>query len=278
MQSDLFMNRAVEISVGSLSPTINWKTLAAQEFALPPLEEQRRIADTFFASLEIVEEYRHVGKTAHELLASVREDSFASRHVSVIPLGSLLKRIEAGKSVVGVNVAPNYQDAGVLKVSAVGADGFQAQESKTLVDMNDFLPQFAVRKGDLSITRANTPELVGMTCLVERDYPNLMLSDKTLRLVPSDDVSPELLCAALWTIRVRQQLKSVATGTGAAMKNISQEKITAVEVCWPKSQAKIAAVQDRIMDIQRRVRTVKQRQDLATKLHSALVNDTLMNR
>lgn len=42
MQSDLFMNRAVEISVGSLSPTINWKTLAIQEFALPPLEEQGR--------------------------------------------------------------------------------------------------------------------------------------------------------------------------------------------------------------------------------------------
>ncbi len=43
MQSDLFMNRAVEISVGSLSPTINWKTMAVQEFALPPTEEQIRI-------------------------------------------------------------------------------------------------------------------------------------------------------------------------------------------------------------------------------------------
>ena len=43
MQSDIFMNRAVEISVGSLSPTINWKTMALQEFALPPIEEQLRI-------------------------------------------------------------------------------------------------------------------------------------------------------------------------------------------------------------------------------------------
>jgi type I restriction enzyme S subunit len=45
MQSDLFMKRAVEISVGSLSPTINWKALAQQEFVLPPLEEQRRISN-----------------------------------------------------------------------------------------------------------------------------------------------------------------------------------------------------------------------------------------
>ena len=44
MQSDLFMERAKEISVGSLSPTINWRTLANEEFALPPLDEQSRLA------------------------------------------------------------------------------------------------------------------------------------------------------------------------------------------------------------------------------------------
>jgi restriction endonuclease S subunit len=42
MQSDLFMERAIDISVGSLSPTINWKTLRMQEFPLPPKDEQRR--------------------------------------------------------------------------------------------------------------------------------------------------------------------------------------------------------------------------------------------
>ncbi len=45
MMSDRFMNRAVEISVGSLSPTINWTTLRREEFDLPPLDQQRRIAE-----------------------------------------------------------------------------------------------------------------------------------------------------------------------------------------------------------------------------------------
>ena len=45
MQSDIFMDRAVKISVGGLSPTINWRDLAKEEFALPPLEEQRRISE-----------------------------------------------------------------------------------------------------------------------------------------------------------------------------------------------------------------------------------------
>ena len=49
MQTDIFMDRAKSISVGSLSPTINWRTLAVQEFSLPPLDEQRRLADALRA-------------------------------------------------------------------------------------------------------------------------------------------------------------------------------------------------------------------------------------
>ena len=43
LQSDQFHDRALSISVGSLSPTINWKTLVVQEFVLPPIAEQHRI-------------------------------------------------------------------------------------------------------------------------------------------------------------------------------------------------------------------------------------------
>ena len=55
MQSDSFMKRAEAISVGSLSPTINWRTLATEEFALPPLDEQRRLA-TLLASVDVCRE------------------------------------------------------------------------------------------------------------------------------------------------------------------------------------------------------------------------------
>lgn len=57
LQSDMFMERAIEISVGSLSPTINWKTLRVQEFPLPPLDEQIRIAEILWAADESVEKY-----------------------------------------------------------------------------------------------------------------------------------------------------------------------------------------------------------------------------
>lgn len=45
MQSDMFMERAVAISEGSLSPTIKWKTLANQEFPLPPRTRQEEMLE-----------------------------------------------------------------------------------------------------------------------------------------------------------------------------------------------------------------------------------------
>lgn len=57
LYSDMFMERAIEISVGSLSPTINWKTLKIQEFPLPPLDEQKRIAEILWAADEAVEQF-----------------------------------------------------------------------------------------------------------------------------------------------------------------------------------------------------------------------------
>lgn len=47
MQSDAFMSRAVQISEGSLSPTIKNKTLAQQEFILPKKEKQKELIAIF---------------------------------------------------------------------------------------------------------------------------------------------------------------------------------------------------------------------------------------
>lgn len=67
LQSETFHQRALDISVGSLSPTINWKTLAVQEFALPPLDEQQRIIDLLTVSQLVVEQQ----SVLSESLASV---------------------------------------------------------------------------------------------------------------------------------------------------------------------------------------------------------------
>ncbi|SDZ02449.1 restriction endonuclease subunit S [Nitrosomonas sp. Nm58] len=55
LHSDLFMHRAVDISVGSLSPTINWGTLKHQEFLLPPKDQQAQLAELLWAMDDVIE-------------------------------------------------------------------------------------------------------------------------------------------------------------------------------------------------------------------------------
>ncbi len=47
--SERFFQHAVGTSAGSLSPRTNWSSLASFEFALPPLDQQRRIAEILWA-------------------------------------------------------------------------------------------------------------------------------------------------------------------------------------------------------------------------------------
>ncbi len=57
MQSHIFMDRAIAISEGSLSPTIKWKTLCKQEFPLPPAQEQKRISNILWAVEECIRKW-----------------------------------------------------------------------------------------------------------------------------------------------------------------------------------------------------------------------------
>lgn len=79
MQSDLFMDRAVEISVGSLSPTINWKTMAVQEFALPPLDEQQRLVAILREMDAVAESQQAALNTSTLLLAATVTDVMKPR-------------------------------------------------------------------------------------------------------------------------------------------------------------------------------------------------------
>ena len=59
-QTDRFFEHAIGTSAGSLSPRTNWNSLAKFEFPLPPLEEQRRIAEALEAASTVSDTMRRV--------------------------------------------------------------------------------------------------------------------------------------------------------------------------------------------------------------------------
>ncbi len=68
--SDYFFDTAVRISVGSLSPTVNWKDLKVAEFELPSLEEQRKLAKALWAVIRTIEAYKELIEKTDELVKS----------------------------------------------------------------------------------------------------------------------------------------------------------------------------------------------------------------
>lgn len=274
-QTDRFFDHAVGTSAGSLSPRTNWTSLANFEFALPPLEEQKHLCKIFNASNILVEKLRFVEASASKCLVALREDFFSLKSCTVTELQDLLSNVEAGRSFLGTESTVSPGQFGVLKVSAVGSDEFRPSEAKTLVDQNSFLEKFSIKAGDLLITRANTPDLVGMSCFVETNYQNLMLSDKVLRLVPKKGISNRLLLESLWTSRVRQQLRSVATGTGAAMKNISQEKLSKLILAFPKPNVDTKAFITNIQQLRSARNSARQKRQLAEKRHVMILSIAL---
>lgn len=57
-QSDAFFDHALDTSAGSLSPRTSWKALQDFEFPLPPIDEQKRVAEILWAADEAVEKYK----------------------------------------------------------------------------------------------------------------------------------------------------------------------------------------------------------------------------
>lgn len=93
------------------------------------------------------------------------------------------------------------------------------------------------------ISRANTIALVGAVVRAEKDYPNRLLSDKTLRLVVKEDEAlPDYLLEVLKWPEARAYIENNATGTSDSMRNISQKTIRSIPVPLIRKDEQIAIV------------------------------------
>ena len=85
ISSDYFMNAAIRISVGSLSPTVNWKTLKELEFDIPDLESQRKSAELLTAANRLKEAYEILLEETDQLVKSQFIELFGDGEIDQSP-------------------------------------------------------------------------------------------------------------------------------------------------------------------------------------------------
>lgn len=197
------------------------------------------------------------------------------------PLGDVLVDIQAGKCLSCEERPASLEEWGVLKVSALTWGEFRPWENKVLPAGFEVPTDLEVRSGDLLISRSNTTELVGAIALVGETRSRLMLSDKTLRLVPRRDVvSPEYLEYALRTPACRDFIEQNATGASSSMKNITQSTIRSIPLLLPPlaEQRRIAArLKEELAEVVRARAAVEAQLKAAQLLPAALLRDVFQD-
>ena len=172
ISSDYFLDAAIKISVGSLSPTINWRDLKTLEFELPDLATQRKLAETLWSINDTMETYKKLIAATDELVKSQFMELFGdpvtnTQGREVRPFKDFMLDIRYGTSqpptfnelgefkfIRATNIkAGRITENGILRISADEA----AKIEKCRLNGNEII---IVRSG------ANT----GDTCVVTDEY------------------------------------------------------------------------------------------------------------
>jgi type I restriction enzyme, S subunit len=258
-ESHLLKTQLILMSNATTIEVIYSDTMANLILPVPPLSEQTQIArfldyetariDALIAEqqrlIELLKEKRqavisHAVTKGLDPTAPMKDSGVewlgeVPEHWKILKLARVLQTVEQGWSPNASSEAAEIEKWGVIKISAVKKGNFVETENKALLE--DTLPDstLKVRKGDLLVTRANTPDLVGDTCVVDRaPKSHLMLSDLTYRLGLNDNIDARFICFFLLSSFGRAQIKGDARGSSMSMAKISQGHIKGWIIALPE--------------------------------------------
>jgi len=179
MQTETFHEHSIKQSKGSVNPYINFSDLAWYEFALPPLTEQRRIAEVLWAVEEATEAVIQAKHRLRALRHSIEKQTyFRDEGADVHTLGSLVQRgtltFQTGPFGTVLN-ASSYTENGYPVVNPSDmSEGKVLLENCRFIGKSDWQrlekyqlktdDMFIGRKGDMQNLVHVTPTIRG-TCL-----------------------------------------------------------------------------------------------------------------
>jgi restriction endonuclease S subunit len=270
--SEKFWQRAIEISVGSLSPTINWRVLAKQEFLLPPKAQQAEIAELLWAMDEVIKKEITLSNSTSVVFDSIVERKCLKADGALVPLSSVIDKLEAGVSVNSEEGKVSNRELGILKTSAVSEGLFNPNEAKKVIKSEVGRLKTKVKQGAIIISRMNTVDLVGANAYVNSDFDNLYLPDRLWQTsISREDINTKYLWFILSSGEYRKKISNLCTGTSNSMKNISKKSLLTIKVKIPTKdyQDNVATKLERVEIV---TTELESRIDQSKSLQKSLIN------
>ena len=220
MQSNCFMERAISISEGSLSPTIKWKTLENQKFKIPTIEHQSQLLNILNKIEECLHK-THLLKNSNDRKRSILFDEVLSGKLRLKSnVGELFKSNWSYKTIkdLGVTISggtPNtsvsdYWDGDIVWVTPTDITKLN---SMYIFDSNRKITAKGLSNSSAKLVPSNTllvctRATIGYMAITSDE---MCTNQGFKNLIPYDDVDVEFLYYALQS--QKQQLISKASGS-----------------------------------------------------------------
>lgn len=219
LHSDLFMNRAIDISVGSLSPTINWGTLKHQEFCLPPHSIQKELSKLLSVKQVLLSKESTLLETEKILLKSFVEDTIHGRYLNeqgvykskIGTIASDWKVVNLEELVVvtdGAHHTPTYTNEGVpfLRVTDIQEEIIDFNKTKFVShdEHLQLIKRCNPEKGDILYSKNGT---IGLSKIVDWDWEfSTFVSLALLKIKDKKVLNVDYLKLLLDSVHIKKEI------------------------------------------------------------------------
>ena len=228
ISSDYFLNEAIRISVGSLSPTVNWKDLKDLEFTIPTIEEQRRITPLIWAAIEAKNAYKALLSRTDELVKSQFIEMFGGEKKQV-RLDELCAHFGDGDWIESKD--QSEEGIRLIQTGNVGNGDYKDKDDKARYISEETFARLnctEVVAGDILISRL--PDPIGRACIVPEMPKAITAVDCTIvRLKPI--LLPEYFVGFTKTPMYTAQIDTFTTGS--TRKRVSRANLGSILVPVP---------------------------------------------
>ncbi|MFP5516763.1 MAG: restriction endonuclease subunit S [Alphaproteobacteria bacterium] len=262
--------------------------------AVPPLREQHRMAEILSSVDEAIEVTRAVIEQTRKVRQGVLDRLLSkgishNRHkqteIGNIPEHWHCLRVSDVIAMMDSGWSPDCDveraadgEWGILRTSSVVWEGYKPFENKRLPNSLVPRPEIEVKAGDVLVTRAGPADRTGVVAFVDHTPPNLMLSDKIIRIQSRSDIChPEFLSLALSSSRSQAELVKKKSGMAMSQTNISQKVLRDLYIPVPPISDQIL-IADEIRSMSEVVFCSAERAVLLNQTKSGLTADLLTGR
>lgn len=231
------VGKTVEGNAAVMGVTLNKKSLATLTIPLPPLEEQKRIAEILGG----------VSKAINEIHTEIkRVESLCGTLVSLYAEDQSTKKLEdlatlSGGLSLGSHRKNKPHSVGYLRVANVFWGKILYDEIKELNCTDQEFERTLLQDGDVLITEAHANRFqVGRSAVFRGEEQALVFQNHLFRARPNKNIDSDVLAAMLSSVAVRRQLYQMTkTTSGLNTISISQVRSLRVPVLDTTKQAEL---------------------------------------